>query len=91
LSIVEKIPLFGARPTTEYRFTIRDTYTCDSDPTQTCGDGICCNYGNGQYKLFANCVTTSAGAAMATNAHILLTNTLYSTLYCIASYAEMGF
>lgn len=52
-SILEKIPIFGSRPDTEYRFTIRDTYACDGDPTQTCGDGICCNYGDGQYQLFA--------------------------------------
>jgi hypothetical protein len=53
ISIVEKIPVLGSRPATEYRFTIRDTYPCGDDPTKNCGDGICCNYGDGRYQLFA--------------------------------------
>lgn len=57
MSIVEKIPVFGARPDQpEYRFTIGDSYPCDDDPTETCGDGICCNYGEGQFQLFAGAV-----------------------------------
>jgi hypothetical protein len=66
MSVMEKIPVFGSRPDTEYRFTIRDTYLCDDDITKTCGDGICCNYGDGQYQLFAgnmgdNNILTSGG------------------------------
>jgi len=54
MSIAEKIPVFGERPNQpEYRFTIGDSYPCDDDPTKTCGDGICCNYGEGQFQLFA--------------------------------------
>jgi len=57
MSIVETIPVFGARSTPpEYRFTIGDSYPCDDDPTKTCGDGICCNYGEGQFQLFAGAV-----------------------------------
>ena len=44
MSIVEKIPVFTITTTTtttcsnEYKFTIRDTYPCDDDATQICGD-----------------------------------------------------
>ena len=69
MTIQERIPVFGARPdgiVPEYRFTIGDSYPCDNDPTQTCGDGICCNYGQGKYELFAgpvedNILLTSGG------------------------------
>ncbi|KAL7539929.1 hypothetical protein ACHAXR_009709 [Thalassiosira sp. AJA248-18] len=58
LSIVETIPVFGDyRPdVVSYRFTIGDSYPCEGDPTKVCGDGICCNYGNGQFQLFAGAV-----------------------------------
>lgn len=60
MSIVEKIPAFGARSDLpEYRFTIGDSYPCDGNPTETCGDGICCNYGNGGYQLFSGAVENS--------------------------------
>ena len=69
MSIVEGIPVFGARPDVvdpEYRFTIGDSYPCDNNPTETCGDGICCNYGEGKFELFAgpiedNLLLTSGG------------------------------
>ncbi|KAL7540363.1 hypothetical protein ACHAWF_006660 [Thalassiosira exigua] len=61
LSIVEKIPVFGDRPGVNYRFTIGDSYPCDNDPTETCGDGICCEYGNGEVKLFAGDVELWSG------------------------------
>ena len=70
MTITEKIPVFGPRPDLfmppEYRFTIGDSYPCDNDPTKTCGDGICCNYGQGKYELFAgpvedNLLLTSGG------------------------------
>ena len=54
MSIVEKIPAFGARPNVpSYRFTIGDSYPCDGNPSETCGDGICCNYGDGKFELYA--------------------------------------
>lgn len=57
MTIVEKIPVFGSRPDKpEYRFTIGDSYPCDDNPTETCGDGICCNYGQGEYRVFAGSV-----------------------------------
>lgn len=56
MTIVETIPLFGARPDVNYRFSIGDSYPCENNPTETCGDGICCNYGNGFFKLFSGAV-----------------------------------
>mmetsp|Transcript_27072 Transcript_27072/g.57519 ORF Transcript_27072/g.57519 Transcript_27072/m.57519 type:complete len:87 (+) Transcript_27072:225-485(+) len=54
MSIIEPMVVFGPRSDeVSYRFTIGDSYPCDDDPTETCGDGICCNYGRGEYKLFA--------------------------------------
>jgi hypothetical protein len=54
MSIVEKIPIFGEERTGKmtYRFTIGDSYPCQNDPTAICGDGICCDYGNGGYELY---------------------------------------
>ena len=59
MSIVETIPVFGIEHRDveqTYRFTIGDSYPCEGDPTQICGDGICCNYGNGGYKLYDGAV-----------------------------------
>ncbi len=58
ISIVEKIPVFGESPniSPQYRFTIGDSYPCGDDPTKVCGDGICCEYGNGKFELFAGAV-----------------------------------
>ncbi len=58
MTIVEKIPVFGesAGRNPEYRFTIGDSYPCDDDTTEICGDGICCNYGIGKFELFAGAV-----------------------------------
>lgn len=55
MSIIEPMVVFGPSRLDEvsYRFTIGDSYPCDTDPTQTCGDGICCNYGKGKYQLYA--------------------------------------
>jgi len=77
MSIVEQIPVFTPTTTTssstfataysnEYKFTIRDTYPCDDDPTAICGDGICCNYGTGSYTLYVgdvkdNIIVASGG------------------------------
>ena len=73
-SIVETIPVLPPTSTTttsayssnEYKFTIRDTYPCDDDPTTICGDGICCNYGTGSYTLYVgdlkdNIIVASGG------------------------------
>ncbi|KAL9189739.1 hypothetical protein ACHAXT_009414 [Thalassiosira profunda] len=57
MSIVETIPVFGARSdAVKYRFTIGDSYPCEGNPSETCGDGICCNYGEGSAKLYSGAV-----------------------------------
>ena len=54
MSVVEIVPVFGNRPEdVSYRFTIGDAYPCEDDPNEICGDGICCNYGNGSYELYS--------------------------------------
>ena len=65
LTIVEKIPIFA--PTDEqrtYQFTIGDEYACEDKPTEVCGDGMCCNYGQGSFTLYAGDV--EAGILLAT-------------------------
>lgn len=58
MTIVEKIPVFGVSSNInpQYRFTIGDSHPCVDDPTKICGDGICCEYGNGKFELFAGAV-----------------------------------
>jgi len=54
MSIVEYISVFGSRPGgIRYRFTMGDSFPCETNPEETCGDGICCNYGEGEYRLYA--------------------------------------
>ncbi len=57
MSVLEKIPVFGSRPDTEYRFTIRDTYMCDDDPTVTCG--VSSSNAFSQPQTFRTCVIAS--------------------------------
>ncbi len=75
MRIVEKIPVFGLRTERpEYRFTIGDSYPCDDDPTQTCGDGICCDYGEGKFELFAG--PESIGQLLSTGGDYGLSQTV---------------
>jgi len=58
MTVTETIPVFGGERTdnVSYRFTIGDAYPCEDDQTKVCGDGICCNYGNGKYELYSGAV-----------------------------------
>ncbi|KAL7512812.1 hypothetical protein ACHAXN_009928 [Cyclotella atomus] len=55
MSVVERIPVFPEdHPSSksEYKFTIGDSWPCQDDPTAVCGDGMCCDYGDGVYFLY---------------------------------------
>ncbi|KAL7469802.1 hypothetical protein ACHAXS_010065 [Conticribra weissflogii] len=60
LSIVETIPVLDKAQLIgnggDYRLTVRDEYPCEDDPSQICGDGICCDYGKGEYVLYEGSV-----------------------------------
>ena len=74
MSVIEKIPIFGQdhkSGKTSYRFTIGDSYPCPDNPVQLCGDGICCDYGNGGYDLYDGAVEN--GILLATGGKYELT------------------
>ncbi len=77
LTIVEKIPILP--PTTErtYQFTIGDEYPCEDNPNNVCGDGICCNYGQGSFNLYAGDV--EAGILLASGGEFMLSESVLIT------------
>ena len=84
LTIVEKIPIFP--PTDEqrtYQFTIGDEYACEDNPNKICGDGMCCNYGEGSFSLYAgevddNDLLASGGEFTLSESVLITPPTVYS-------------
>lgn len=77
LSIVEKIPIFAPITERTYQFTIGDEYPCEDNPNNVCGDGICCNYGEGSFKLYAGDV--EAGILLASGGEFMLSESVLIT------------
>jgi trypsin len=71
LTIVEKIPIFAQSDVQRtYKFTIGDEYACEDKPGEICGDGMCCNYGQGSFTLYAGDV--EAGIELASGGEFTL-------------------
>ena len=77
LTIVEKIPIFAATTQRTYQFTIGDEYPCEDNPNNVCGDGMCCNYGQGSFTLYAGDV--EAGILLATGGEFMLSESVLIT------------
>jgi secreted trypsin-like serine protease len=77
LTIVEKIPIFADDEQRTYRFTIGDEYACEDKPGEICGDGMCCNYGQGSFTLYAGDVEAgimlASGGEFTTSESVLIT------------------
>jgi len=77
LTIVEKIPIFAPTKQRTYQFTIGDEYPCEDNPNVVCGDGMCCNYGQGSFTLFAGDV--EAGIKLASGGEFMLSESVLIT------------